>query len=163
MTSSGRWIVYISPSIFCVPHSLTSAYKWEQDVKWAGGTVSAAQRSVVNTYCTFWHKGFQIISLHPYLKVIFTYRQLKLDLEVCWGPEQAEANIWHSQTHTNTYTTSTLGICRLLSCCCHLRMVSCRRNQILMLPTRTHLPTWIAILCSCELRSCSRSLTRRGL
>lgn len=83
-----------------------------------------------------------------------------------WGCATVENN-WqtHACTHKPQYIniSSTLGICRLLSCCCHLRMVSSRNNQMLTLPTRTHLPTWIVRLCSVELRSCSSSLMRRGL
>lgn len=52
---------------------------------------------------------------------------------------------------------------RLLSCCCHLRMVLSRANQMLMLPTSTHPPAWMLRSCSVRIRSCSSSLIRRGL
>lgn len=64
---------------------------------------------------------------------------------------------------TNATRVSTSGIWRLLSCCCHLRMVSNLHSQILTLPTSTQRPTWTVKSWSVEFKSCSSSLTSRGL
>lgn len=66
-------------------------------------------------------------------------------------------------TRTHSHSSSTFGICRSLSCCCHLMMVSILDSQMLTLPTSTHLPTWMVRSFSVKLRSRSSSLTRRGL
>lgn len=63
----------------------------------------------------------------------------------------------------NTTRFSTSGIWRLLSCCCHLRMVSNLHSQILTLPTSTQRPMWTVKSYSVEFKSCSSSLTSRGL
>lgn len=80
---------------------------------------------------------------------------------------------WHPQIkgfHSSNVTFNrdikagyTLGIWRLLSCCCHRRMVSNRQIQILMFPTSTDFPTPRINMHSAELSSWRRSLIRRGL
>lgn len=75
--------------------------------------------------------------------------------------------VWHH--YFNTYKQTffhqanvTFGICKLLSCCCQLRIVSNRQAQMLMLPTSTDLPTSRMRMQRVELRSCSNALISRG-
>lgn len=71
----------------------------------------------------------------------------------------------HRQTNTQIDTNTikiTFGICKLLSCCCQLRIVSKRQAQMLMLPTSTDLPTSRMRMQRVELRSCSNALISRG-
>ncbi len=142
-------------SSYTTEHYMTSSKKWVVNFSFTRCDVSLSLNSA--------YKGFHIFCHLPSLIVSFTcIQEVQTRQKVYWGSEHA-GHTTRQCTHTNTNIPLTLGICRFLSCCCHSRIVCRRHNQMLTLPTRTHLPTWIVRLCRVELRSFSSSLTRRGL